>query len=311
MRLLLVGIALLLAPTARSQSVLFYNVENLFDTIHDRGFADHEFLPNSPKEYGSIRYRLALRQTARALRLSLYHASEPVQIIALCEVETRGVLEDLARHKALRDQGNWQVVHFDSPDFRGIDCGALVNMDLVDLRQTHRIRYANDTMKTRDALLLTYKGADSTRSHLAIVHLSSKRGGAAATAPKRAYQLKTVIAALDTASGPTLICGDFNDGPRAEAYQEALTQGWNSPNVKTLPGLQHTSGSYKYKGRWQLIDLGISKNHSYSATVLSMHLLLEEDRKWGGFKPKKRWQGTFFVNGYSDHLPVYFSGSGH
>jgi len=311
MRHLLLGFALLLTLNVQSQSVLFYNVENLFDTIHDNGRADHEFLPHSAKEYGSIRYRLALRQTARALRLALYHAKDPVEVIALCEVETRGVLQDLAGHKALRQLGNWRVVHYDSPDFRGIDCGALVNTDLVSLQATDRIRYANDTMKTRDALVLSYRNTDSTLQHLAVVHFSSKRGGAAATAPKRAYQLNRVIGPLDTAKSPVLICGDFNDGPSAKAYRAALQRGWMEPERRTVPGLQPSSGSYKYKGRWQHIDLGISKNKRVTTSVLSMDLLLEEDRKWGGFKPKKRWQGTFFVNGYSDHLPVYFSGDAH
>ena len=311
MRALLAGILLFLGLTAHGQNIIFYNVENLFDTIDDYGVADHEFLPHSPKEYGSIRYRLALRQTARALRLAIYQTKESVDVIALCEVETRGVLEDLARHKALRDLGDWEVVHYDSPDFRGIDCAALVNSHRVTLQSSDRIRYSNDTMKTRDALLLSYKNADSLLLHLAVVHLSSKRGGAATTAPKRAYQLQQVIRAFDTAQNAVLICGDFNDGPSASAYQQAIDSGWYAAKLIKGAGLMEVSGTYKYKGRWQYIDLGISKNKPFECTVLALPMLLKEDTKWGGFVPKKRWQGTFFVNGYSDHLPVYFSSSAH
>ena len=307
MRLLLLISLLLTLIQVSGQNVLFYNVENLFDTIDDHHHLDREFLPKSSKEYGSIRYRLALRQSARALRLALHTVNNEVDVIALCEVETRGVVQDLARHRALRNLGDWQVVHYDSPDFRGIDCAALVNTARVKLVDSDRFRYSNDSLKTRDALYVQIQRADSSLSHLAVVHFSSKRGGAAASQWKRTYELNAVRSMFDTCLSPVLICGDFNDFPSALAYQQALNEGWKAPDLTSKKGLDPTSGTYKFQGRWQYIDLGLSKNSTFSTCILSLPMLLEEDTKWGGFKPRKRWQGTFFVNGYSDHLPVYFS----
>lgn len=307
MRLFLLISLLLALQKSSGQNVLFYNVENLFDTIDDYQHFDREFLPDSPKEYGSIRYRLALRQTARALRLAMHSVKNEVDVIALCEVETGGVVQDLARHRALRNLGDWRVVHYDSPDFRGIDCAALINTKRVKLLDSDRFRYSNDSLKTRDALYLQLTRADSTLGHIAIVHFSSKRGGAEASEWKRTYELNAVRSMFDTCQAPVLICGDFNDFPSAPAYRRAIKEGWNAPELVKMREGSPTSGTYKYQGRWQYIDLGLSKNGAFNTSILALPMLLEEDTKWGGFKPRKRWQGTFFVNGYSDHLPVYFS----
>ena len=119
----------LLSISIKAQSVLFYNTENLFDTIDDKGVNDGEFLPEGTKEFGSIRYRLCIRQTSRALRLSILSTALPLELIGLCEVENRTVLDDLKNHRGLRGTGDWQIIHYDSPDRRGIDCAALLNTD--------------------------------------------------------------------------------------------------------------------------------------------------------------------------------------
>ena len=94
----------LLSISIKAQSVLFYNTENLFDTIDDTGVNDVEFLPEGTKEFGSIRYRLCIRQTSRALRLSILSTALPLELIGLCEVENRTVLDDLKNHRGLGAQ---------------------------------------------------------------------------------------------------------------------------------------------------------------------------------------------------------------
>ena len=125
-------LVLLFSTPIAGQPWLFYNVENLFDTIHDRNFHDLEFTPAGSKKYGSITYRLCIRQTSRVLHMlqkSHYHAP----IVALCEVENRSVLDDLIRHQGMRVHGPWNIVHFDSPDYRGIDCA--VHYDPASIRE--------------------------------------------------------------------------------------------------------------------------------------------------------------------------------
>ena len=286
-----------------AQSVLFYNTENLFDTIDDAGVNDDEFLPGGAKEFGSILYRLCIRQTSRALRMSYLNAPLPLELIGLCEIENRTILEDLKSHRGLRSTGNWQIIHYDSPDRRGIDCGALLNTNQARLLYANRIRYSTDSLTTRDALFVRYKKQDSTAVNVIIVHLPSKRGGAESSNWKRDYSFKQVMLVADTCLDPTVICGDFNDHAQADFFNP-LPMGWT---VKA-PVFKNTkiSGSYKYKGRWQTIDLCVTNIPSLESHVTTLVTLLQKDPKWGGFKPHRRWQGQFYTNGFSDHLPVYF-----
>ena len=293
----------LLSISIKAQSVLFYNTENLFDTIDDTGVNDVEFLPEGTKEFGSIRYRLCIRQTSRALRLSILSTALPLELIGLCEVENRTVLDDLKNHRGFRGTGDWQIIHYDSPDRRGIDCAALLNTNVARLLYSNRIRYSTDSLVTRDALFVRYKKQDSTNVNVIIVHLPSKRGGAASSNWKRDYSLKQILMVADTCLDPSIICGDFNDNAQADIFNP-LPNGW----VIKPPVFESTkiSGSYKYKGRWQTIDLCLTNIPALKSQIISRSTLLQKDPKWGGYKPSRRWQGQFYTNGFSDHLPVYF-----
>ncbi len=293
--------------SSAAQHILFYNVENLFDTLHDRGKNDLDFTPTGAYAYGSATYYLKIRQTARALRAAINVTSQTIDIIAVAEVENRTVLLDLAKHKALKNLGPWHVVHYDSPDFRGIDCAALVNTTTTRIIETRTIAYSSPEYKTRDALLLKTRSTgllDSVDLTSVIVHLPSKRGGALESAPFRKNALAAVVNELDRDSAQNqLIVGDFNDVSTADFFQDELNRAWVFPQF-SYP--KNTSGTYKYKGRWQHIDLALYRGKSrYSAEILAPPLLLESDTKWGGFKPKRAFLGTFYTYGFSDHLPVY------
>ena len=79
-------LVLLFSTPIAGQPWHFYNVENLFDTIHDRNFHDLEFTPAGSKKYGSITYRLCIRQTSRVLHM-LQQSHFRAPLVALCEVE--------------------------------------------------------------------------------------------------------------------------------------------------------------------------------------------------------------------------------
>ena len=290
-----------------AQHILFYNVENLFDTLHDRGKNDFDFTPNGAHSYASSTYFLKIRQTARALRSAMNTTEHTIDIIAVAEVENRSVLLDLAKHKAIRSSGPWQIVHFDSPDRRGIDCGALVNLSTSRIIQSKPIIYSSSHFKTRDALLLVTRSAsqkDSIDLTSVIVHLPSKRGGALKSEPFRKMALAAVLAELDCDSAQNqLIVGDFNDLSTVDYFQNIIDSGW------TAPGFSHPkniNGTYKFRGRWQHIDLALYRSkRQYRGRILAPPLLLETDAKWGGYKPKRAYLGQFYTYGYSDHLPVY------
>ena len=290
-----------------AQHILFYNVENLFDTLHDRGKNDLDFTPTGAYGYGSPTYFLKIRQTARALRSAMNTTDHTIDIIAVAEVENRSVLLDLAKHKAIKNFGPWQIVHFDSPDHRGIDCAALINLSTSRVIRSEPITYSSPHYKTRDALLLVTRSAsqkDSIDLTSVVVHLPSKRGGALKSEPFRKMALSAVMAEMDCDSAQNqLIIGDFNDLSTADYFQNSIDSGWTAPSFSS-PG--NINGTYKFQGRWQHIDLALYRGkRTFSGRIIGPPLLLETDTKWGGYKPKRAFLGAFYTYGYSDHLPVY------
>jgi endonuclease/exonuclease/phosphatase family metal-dependent hydrolase len=230
-----------------------------------------------------------------------------IDIIAVAEVENRTVLLDLAKHKAIRSLGPWQIVHFDSPDHRGIDCGALINLSTSRVLQSKPITYSSGHFKSRDALLLASRSVsqkDSIDLTSVIVHLPSKRGGALKSAPFRKKALLAVLAELECDSAQNqLIVGDFNDVSTADYFQNIIDSGWTAPSFSHPKNI---NGTYKFQGRWQHIDLALYRSkRQYLGKILAPQLLLETDTKWGGYKPKRAHLGQFYTYGYSDHLPVY------
>jgi len=303
---ILLSVQLLCFPLlASGQAIISYNVENLFDTINDRNYHDEAFLPNGKYEFNAVRYWLKIRQTARALRLSIQASPTPPQIIALMEVENQGVLFDLARSPALRDLGPWHPILFDSPDYRGIDCAALIHSN-TRILNAEPIRYATDYFKTRDALFIRFRTPDSTTAQIIAVHLPSKRGGPKTSEIKRKIALEAITHTLDSVTTPTLLCGDFNTSPKPELRKYLNERGFELVPFRSTP-----LGTYKFKGRWSMLDWGVIKNGRAFAEILEIPELMKDDLKWGGTKPKRSWSGTFFTYGYSDHLPVYYLMSGY
>ncbi|MEY2962908.1 MAG: hypothetical protein RL754_169 [Bacteroidota bacterium] len=256
-----------------------------------------------------MRYYLKLRSTARALRMALtavQGTTGPVDIIALAEVESYFVVEGLSRHAALADLGPWSVVHFDSKDHRGIDCAALLRTDRCRLLEARPISANTDSLTSRDALLMTVRSptdSDSLDWQCMVVHLSSKRGGASASNWKRSHQMRTFTEACRDL--PAIIIGDMNDGPSATFLTFPSDSPWQqSPSLKPL-GLP-VGGTYKFQGRWSTIDQAIYRGpQPWNHQIIALAPLLKPDEKWSGWKPYRTWQGSFYIGGYSDHLPIH------
>ncbi|NQU51010.1 MAG: endonuclease/exonuclease/phosphatase family protein, partial [Bacteroidetes bacterium] len=110
----------------RNITVAFYNVENLFDLEDEPGKNDDEFTPGNNKKWTAKRYQTKIDTLARVL--SSINENELPELIGLCEVENRKVVEDLVNSKHLKE-GYYKVVHYESPDFRGIDCALVYRPD--------------------------------------------------------------------------------------------------------------------------------------------------------------------------------------
>lgn len=97
--------------------VAFWNVQNLFDTTESDIAADFEFT----KDEGWTSARLDEKLNALATVINAMFDGAGPELLGLCEVENREVLERLAQ----RLRGNFRIAHVDSPDIRGIDASLL------------------------------------------------------------------------------------------------------------------------------------------------------------------------------------------
>lgn len=114
-------------------SVAFYNMENLFDTIHDEGKNDYEYLPNSTNQWNTMKYKAKLKNMSEILSLlSTDKLPMGPAIIGVSEIENYRVLEDILKQPALADRG-YQYVHYEGEDQRGVDCAFFYNPKLFEL----------------------------------------------------------------------------------------------------------------------------------------------------------------------------------
>lgn len=312
-------------------SVGFYNLENLFDT-EDGDNRDEDFLPQGMYAWTTERYNQKITNMATAISLMI--GGKAPDILGVCEVENRHVLEDLIATPQLSGYG-YQIAHFDSPDRRGIDVALLYRPGIFKVKdaQSHPVTLKSDpSMRTRDVLEVngTILGEPV---NLLVAHWPSRAGGEQASLQRRlaaALTMKKVVDSLRAISPEekTILMGDFNDDPTSPS----LTQGLKSINEESK--IQPNSlfnvmaklhrkgyGTLAYQDVWNLFDnIVVSDNLISSDTS---HLVLLKDTKSGAYGhifnapfltqktghykgyPLRTFSNGAFQNGYSDHYPVY------
>lgn len=304
--------------TNNSVRVVFYNVENLFDTIADAHVADEEFLPNAAKAWDTKKYRIKIANTAKTIRaIGGWQAPE---IVGLCEVENRSVLLSLANHNALKG-ASYELLHFDSPDPRGIDVGLLYNSELVHVLFARPIQVEMPNSRTRDILYAKLLIQQKDTLHLFINHWSSRSGGKEASEYKRIAAATTIKRSTDSIylknnNANILVMGDLNDGPHDASVKVLTDKSLTHPLANLMEKLPATEGSHKYRGVWEYLDQMLVSSAlienkgglqiiESSAYLGKLDFLLEQDDRYGDVYPKRTWKGDVFVGGFSDHLPVF------
>jgi predicted extracellular nuclease len=304
----------------KKATIAFYNVENLFDTIDDPGITDEEFLPVSEKQWNTQRYNKKLEDIARVL--GGINSEELPEVIGLCEVENRGVLEDLIATEPLTS-GNYQIVHVDSPDKRGIDVALLFRKREFKLL-SHEALLVDPGFETRDILHVTGKlGKD--QFHLFVNHWPSRWGGVEKSESNRLVAAQTLKKKVDEIlaennEAKIVIMGDMNDEPDNKSLAEIVQA--MAPNQKAelynlmIPLDEQNRGSYNYRGHWNMID-----NILVSETVLRGKGFVTTDQlgqvyheawmeyrnKDGQMSPNRTYGGLNYYGGVSDHFPVYLN----
>ena len=284
------------------------NCENLFDCKHDTLKQDTEWMPEGKRQWSAARYWRKLNHIGQEI-LSCQEEGVP-DLVALVEVENDSVLFDLTHRSLLRGAG-YEYLMTQSPDVRGIDVALLyqpmtfrpICYDYLDITPLEGMR------PTRDILYVQGETLKGDTLHLFVVHAPSRFGGDKQTRPNRqliADRLMGVVRQLP-ADAKVIIAGDFNDGATDPALRFLEDNGLHNVTAKAT-GSHGAKATYRYQGLWQSID------HVFVSTVLlgsveqtfinDAPFLLEEDKKYGGVKPLRTFNGYRYQRGFSDHLPL-------
>lgn len=274
-------------------SVMFWNLENFFDfTDGGTSESDKEFSSEGAKRWTRGRFYTKASIVAKTILWA-----EVPDAVGVAEVENAGVLKAIVRSPALK-QYDYGLVHYDSPDPRGIDVGLLYNKRRLKLLSSKPHRVNGGT--TRDILEAIFETPRGDTLALLVNHHPSKYGGAS-SASKREGAMLCLANICDSLPYPVVALGDFNDTPNAETF--GLLEG-RLINL-ALPISQKGEGSLRFEGKWELIDMFlISQDLSAQMSVLYPPFLLTKDAAHSGVKPLRTYSGPRYLGGVSDHLPV-------
>ncbi len=312
-------------------TIAFYNVENLYDFENDTLTFDDDRTPEGKDRWTEEIYNLKLKNTARVLsEIGEEVSGTSPAIIGLCEIENRRVLEDLVNQESLV-QKNYGIIHFDSPDRRGIDVALLYRKEIFTPTnyKTHALLLYEEHDKTRriftrDQLVVSGM-LDGEKIHLIVNHWPSRSGGEERSRPKRikAAELNRYIMDSLFNENPyakIINMGDFNDDPTNASLKKVL----NTQNERENMGLKQLYnpmeallkkglGTLAYRDGWNLFDQMLlstelmKKEYSsyrfYKAGIFNKAYLETPNGAYNGYPFRSFVNG--FTGGYSDHFPVY------
>ena len=288
---------------------VFYNVENLFDTIDNPNTRDNEFLPKSEKKWDTYRYNYKLNQLDKVFSEIVKKENENrlPDIIGLCEVENKLVIDDLLKTETFKNH-TYKIIHKQSPDGRGIDCALLVDEKFEVLNSDFiKINNPKENRATRDIVFGKLKFKNQI-INVFVNHWPSRWGGQEASNHKRVFVAEVLRKYIDNntlESDFNLIMGDFNDYPTNESLAEVLVK----DDLVNLMSKSNVSGrgSYNYRGNWDWLDQIIVSQDDFKLISFGA---FEEDfmmytNKKGEVYPNRSFGGNNWYAGFSDHLPVF------
>ncbi|PID59565.1 MAG: endonuclease [Ignavibacteriae bacterium] len=298
-----------------------WNVENLFDAIDDADKIDEWFLPSSKINWTDRKLATKLKNLAKVI--SLMNDGEGPDILALQEVEHKHLIEKLVRE--IKSDKNYKIVHFESPDKRGIDNAIIYNSNILSLNLSEAIRVNLKRTTTRDILYveLLYRNEGI---HIFVNHWSSRREGLKKTEPKRIAAAKTLLKKISSIKNLSkkniVILGDFNDLPVNISIKKILkAKDFNCDSIYndfklfnlTLKSFKQGLGTYKYKDNWNMLDQMIISNsllnkigldyYCNSFEIIKPKFIIQKNGKYKG-TALPTFGGKKYLGGYSDHFPI-------
>jgi hypothetical protein len=346
--LTLLAVALLLPGAAsaqrnRSYVIGFYNLENLFDTYHDEGKNDYEYLPDGANQWTEVKYEKKLHNMASVIKAihddnKVWHA-----VLGVSEIENRHVLEDLVSMPEIAE-ADFQIVHYDGPDRRGVDVALLYRPSVFRVLESRSIPYTFEgsevefemtpeeqaDFRTRDILMVRgLLGGEMFAFFVA--HLPSRNGGKGGDLRSRGGEImyRESMKLMEQYPDIKIVAmGDMNDNPTdpsmayymrgKERIEEVGETDFFSPFLSMLKA---GYGSLAYQGEWNIYDIlvvnsnlahpepgtlgivPIVKNRFYGR-IFHKPFMTQQEGQYKG-TPFRTYSSGAFIGGYSDHYPTY------
>lgn len=341
--LILMSLSASAQKTQQNYVIGFYNLENLFDIYDDPVKNDNEFLPEGKNKWTQAKYEKKLHNMAKVIRSMADNNKRWHTILGISEIENRLVIEDLVSQPEIAD-ANYEIVHYDSPDRRGVDVALLYKPDQFTYLDSESIPFDfnsdidfSDTdtsyFKTRDILMVHGLIAGE---HFAfyVAHLPSRVGGKGGNLRSRGAEIIYNHSREMEAKYPGIkivAMGDMNDNPTDDSMAKYLHGQERLENVTPtefyspyISMLKAGYGSLCYQGVWSIYDLElvnynlahapdgglkiqpVTKNHGkeYYGVVFKRPWMTTQKGQYKGY-PFRTFSNGAFVGGYSDHYPTY------
>ncbi|MDR2890973.1 MAG: endonuclease/exonuclease/phosphatase family protein [Alistipes sp.] len=321
-------------PKPSRNTVMFYNVENVFDTIPDPDTDDTEFIPDGNKRWNSHKYGVKMANLEKVFFGVAAAVKDFPTVIGLSEIENRSVVEDMAALERLAP-ARYRIVHFDSPDLRGVDVGFMYRADRFTLEgsETHAVVMPDmPDWRTRDIVAM-WGTMEGEPFYFMVCHWPSRNGGQAASAPRRERAAEVARGVIDSLHRldpaiKVMIMGDLNDDPTDPSVEEVL--GGKGRTRDLVAGdmfnpyyevFRSGQGTLAYRDGWNLFDnIVVSENlvnapedswrltkmdgNRFCGNIFRASWLFQKEGQFKGY-PLRTYVGNNFQSGYSDHLPVY------
>ena len=291
------------------------NCENMFDCQHDSMTNDTEYLPEGSRHWTWQRYYAKLNNIGREIvACGSANGKEGLpDLVALCEVENDTVMRDLTRRSLLKGAG-YKYLMTHSQDRRGINVALLYSPLAFNPISSISFRpqspYPDHPL--RDILYVSGLVSSGDTLHIYILHAPSKVGKAKQTERLRSLSASYLMEKIDSLrtlspNAKVIVSGDFNDYENGKTLQ-LLQQNGLLLASQGATGENGAKGTYRYLGKWGSLDHILTsvplRSAIKSCRISAPWFVLEEDRKYGGLKPKRTFIGLRYNNGFSDHLPL-------
>lgn len=302
-----------------SLTMMWWNVENLFDTVDDPETKDTEFTPEGKKQWTEKKLLLKCMRLAHVIKVVKLRTGSYPDILALCEVENRDVFNYLL---TFLPGNRYRTAYHASNDPRGIDIAVAYDSTSVRHLGTSWRKVPVKKRNTRDISLYNFS-AGASPFHLILSHWPSRSLDTKWSEPQRILAAETAKGIIDSLriaseSSDIIVMGDFNDNPGDRSVSEILNATTDKNSFMQQPdgrlfncwGMIDGKGSCYFAGKWLqfdqiMVSAGLFDNKGLGMQDNAFSCFSIPHMQTGKKKrPYATYRGQRYLGGYSDHFPL-------